>query len=112
MFLELEHELASVSIVVRVQPIVTAAVSMLNERLGGFRIAKQVLLHIGVDLLQVGLGEKRAIQVIDVLGQLLHPYASLTDVGENLQYLFVVHHHQKKVGSETYRPFSIIQFRY
>ena len=67
---ELQHQLLSFRAVC-VQTVASPAVSTLNGVLRLLRVALQVLLHVAVHLVEVGLEEKGAIMVVDVLGQLL-----------------------------------------
>ena len=53
-------------------------------------VAKQILLDVVMDFLEVGLIEKGTVHVIDVLRNGLHTYATLTGLSEDLKYLTIV----------------------
>lgn len=89
---ELQHHLQSVLRTGSIQPIVAALTSMFYQRLRRLGISQQVLLHIGTDIFIVGLREERTIHVIDVLGNGLHTYPTLTGFDEDFQNLTVVTH--------------------
>ena len=89
---ELQHHLQSVLRTGSIQPIVAALTSMFYQRLRRLGISQQVLLHIGTYIFIVGLREERTIHVIDVLGNSLHTYPTLTGFDEDFQNLTVVTH--------------------
>ena len=76
-FLEVEHQLAGIGRVLGVQTVVATAARALDKGVGGLGVAQQVLLHLLVNVLQVGLMEERTVQVIDMLGQQLDADAPL-----------------------------------
>ena len=73
-----------------VQAVIAATTRALNERLLRLAVAKQILLDVVMDFLEVGLIEKGTVHVIDVLCNGLHTYATLTGLSEDLEYLTVV----------------------
>ena len=87
---ELQHQLAGVGRTTGIQAVIAATTSTLDERLLGLAVTKQILLHVVVYFLVVGLIEKGAIHVIDVLRNGLHTYATLTGLGKYLEYLLIV----------------------
>ena len=48
---KLEHHLAGISIVLGVESVIASTPSILDKRIGGLGITKQILLHIAVDFL-------------------------------------------------------------
>ena len=93
---KLKHQITGIWIVLSVEPIKAPTLRPHYQRLCRLRITKQILLHISMYLLQIGLKKKRAVHVIDVLGQLLHTYTLLAHIGQNPQYLLVVRHSRKR----------------
>jgi len=87
---ELEHELPGIGRTAGIQAIIATTPRVLDERLPGLAVAKQILLDVAVDFLEVGLKEKGTVHVIDVLCDGLHTYATFTGRGEDLEYLTVV----------------------
>ena len=81
---ELQHELAGIGRTAGIQAVIAATTGALDERLLGLAITKQILLHVVVYFLVVGLIEKGTIHVIDVLCNGLHTYATLTGLGKYL----------------------------
>ena len=112
-FTEMQHQLLSIGRMLHVQAIVAAPVSTLNKRLLRLRVAKQVLLHILSDLLQVGLGEECTVLIIHMLGERSDADASLAYRHEQIQYLLIVGQNvvlknSKKAGKTCLPTFSII----
>ena len=81
--LEVEHQLAGIGRVLGVQTVVATAARVLDKGVGGLGVAQQVLLHLLVNVLQVGLMEERTVQVIDMLGQQLNADATLAYFAED-----------------------------
>jgi len=86
----LEHELPGIGRTAGIQAIIATTPRALDERMLGLAVAKQILLDVAVDFLEVGLKEKGTVHVIDVLCNGLHTYATITGLGEDLEYLTVV----------------------
>ena len=87
---ELQHELAGIGRTAGIQAVIAATTGALDERLLRLAVAKQILLDVVMDFLEVRLKEKGAVHVIDVLCNGLHTYATLTGLGKDLEYLTVV----------------------
>lgn len=102
--------MARIGRVARVQAIKTATTCTFDERLRRLAVLEQILLHVLVDVLQVGRRKKRVALIKDMLGQLLNADAALTHPEKYLQYLLVVCHIwciEKRVGKLHYQPFII-----
>ena len=81
---ELQHQLAGIGRAIGIQAVIAATTSALDERLLRLAVTKQILLHVVVYFLVVGLIEKGTIHVIDVLRNGLHTDATLTGLGKYL----------------------------
>ena len=93
---ELKQQLLGIGRTGGIEAVVASVTSTLDERLRRLAVIQQVLLDIDADFLVVGLMEEGTIHIINMLGNGLHAYTTLTHLGEYLQYLFIVAHRIKK----------------
>lgn len=101
--MELEQQLLGIGRTFGIEPVVTPALHMFDERLGRLGMAQEILLDITTDYLIVGLREKGTVHIVNVLTDGLHAHPFLTYFRKNFQYLLVVTQNLKK------RPVCLFQ---
>ena len=81
---ELQEQLAGIGRPFGVQSVIATTTSRLYKGLGRLAITQQILLNIRTYLLIIGLGEKSTVHIVNMFGNSLHAYTTLSRLGEYL----------------------------